>query len=398
MAKGNADEAADLLLNPTPDLMAKASDVSEYRLFRQDPGAVMGAYMNLRNKAPVLRFVTPFITTPTNLLKYGLERSPAGWLNPNLWKNLASKSPEAADQIARAGIGSMLAAGIAMYAADGKITGAPPVNAAERDRFYREGKQPYALKIGDQWVSYQRLEPLNQAFSQVASVVNAVQAGDDKGAAEIAMQAGADIGKNLLSQTFVTGLNDAINAIDDPGRYAEQFAGRMASSMVPFSALTRTVAQATDPTIRQPENIPERIASNLPVLSQTVPARLTAFGEPSQREVGAINPYTHSQEKTDPLTQELNRLQYNTGFVGDSISNVPLNRAQQRQYQELAGQLTKRLFERLMQKDAYQQLDDSQRIEVLDKLTAEARKIARDTVLDQMIEGRLQERDAAGVR
>jgi hypothetical protein len=358
----------------------------------------MRAFMTARQNIPILRFIVPFVTTPTNVLKYGLERSPAGWANPQLWKNLANKSPEAADQIARAGIGSMLAAGIATYAADGKITGAAPSNAAERDRFYREGKQPYAVLIGDQWVSYQRLEPLNQAFSQVAAVVNAVNSGDDKGALEMANQVGTDIGKNLLSQTFVTGLNDFLLAMTEPERYGSQFIERTASSLVPFSSLQRTAAYALDPTIRRPEGVAERVMATIPGLSQNVPPRLTAFGEPSQREAGAFNPYTHSQAKTDPLTTELNRLQYNTGFVGESISNVPLNRDQQQQYQEIAGQLTKRLFERVIQRDAYQQMNDSQRIEVLDKLTAEARKIARDTVLNQMIEQRQQERQAAGVR
>jgi Fe-S cluster biosynthesis and repair protein YggX len=296
-------------------------------------------------------------------------------------------------------MGSLLAAGLATFAADGSLTGAAPTNQAERDRFYREGKQPYAIKIGDQWVSYQRLEPLNQTFSQVASVVDAINAGDDKGAMELAFQVGADIGANLLSQTFVTGLNDAMQAFIQPERYGTQWAERMAGSLaVPFSSAMRTAAQAVDPYIRQPQGIAETIAANVPGLSQNVPARLTAFGEPIQRETAPLNPYATSTEKTDPMTVELNRLQYNTGFVGSSISNVPLNREQQRQYQEIAGQLTKRLFERVIARDAYQQMNDSQRIELLDKLTAEARKTARDYVLDQMVQQRLQERQAAGGR
>jgi hypothetical protein len=321
-----------------------------------------------------------------------------GWLNPKLWRNLRSGSAEASDQVAKAAIGSVVGATLGMYAGDGKITGAAPTNPGERDRFYREGKQPYAIKIGDTWYPYQRLEPLNQTLSQVASVVQAINS-KDKTADQMAMQAVTDIGKNLFSQTYAQGINDVLQALSEPERYGTQWIERFAGSMaVPASAAMRTAAQVVDPVQRQPKGIAETIAANVPGLSQTVPPRLSAFGETLQREGTALNPYNPTTEKDTPLNHELNRLQYNVGFTGDSASGVPLNREQQARYQQKAGQLLKAVYERVIQSSAYQQLSDNKRVEMLDKLQAGVKSDVRDAILQQIVKQRLGQRQPVGVR
>lgn len=407
LAKGNAEDAAALLANPTPELLERAGHIAEYRVFKQDSDAAnkisnvrnitvrLGTDPNTRWAVQPLRFVIPFVQTPTNLLKYGLERSPLGFLNPQLWVNVAKGSPEAADQIARAGLGSLVAGGVALYAADGKITGAAPTNPGERDRFYRSGKVPYAIQVGDRWISYQRMEPLNQSLSQIAAAVEAIKA-NDKTADQKALQAATTVGANLLSQTFMTGLNDVVQAITQPERYGSQWAERFAGSIaVPFSSATRTVAQAGDPYIRRPEGIAETIQANVPGMSQNVPARLDAFGQPIEREARGLSPYATGRQTTDPVEVELGRLGYNLGFVGDSISNVKLSREDKDQYQRLSGNLTQQLFGRVVERDSYRRATDSQKVEILDKLAAEARALAREQVLQGMIQKRLSER---GVR
>jgi len=56
-----------------------------------------------------------------------------------------------------------------------EITGQAPTSPTERDQFYREGKQPFSIKIGDKWVSYQQLEPYNQLFNLMANVITAIE-------------------------------------------------------------------------------------------------------------------------------------------------------------------------------------------------------------------------------
>ncbi|MFA6046748.1 MAG: hypothetical protein WC718_17325, partial [Phycisphaerales bacterium] len=229
MAKGNPEAVADLLANPTKELLEQADKMAEYRLFRNESDTANAITRFRDMTVPIgkdtvtgkpmlalqpMRFFVPFVRTPWNLLKYGMERSALGFLNPELYINLYRKDPAAADQIARAGLGTAMAAGVYLAVKD-NITGAAPESAAERDRFYREGKQPYSIKVGDQWVPFSRLEPLNQTLNQLATLVNATKA-DDKTFDQKSLQFVADITKNLASQTFMTGVNDLINMVTEP--------------------------------------------------------------------------------------------------------------------------------------------------------------------------------------
>ena len=376
------DRIATLKGEPTESLIKNAAATAEYRLFRQEPGEITSAVMRLRDTIPPLRFVLPFLRTPVNLLKFGLERSPVGFFNPSLWRNLAAKNPEASDQIARAFLGSTLAAGVAWQFGEGKITGAAPKNAAERDKFYREGKLPYAINVGGQWVSYQRLEPFNQTLSLVAAAVEAIQE-EESTASEKVTDAISSIGNNLVSQTYLSGLNDLLGVLtqeDITGAKGRSFLGRYVSGFVPGSALLRTVAQATDPVFRQPRTVTESIKATIPGLSPDVPAKLNVWGEEVGRESPAISPIQITPANVSTLDAELGRLKVDVGFVGTSIGGEILKRDEQRQYQTLAGQASKAVLERRINSPAYQLLSDEDKEKAIEQAVSMVRDEARNTL------------------
>ncbi len=278
--KGQAllDHIAEVMKNPPEELLKEAGRLAEYRLFRQEAGDITKKLINLRDTnikgVPVLRFVIPFLRTPVNLVKFGLERSPVGILDPKLWQNIIKKSPEAADQLGRVAIGSAIAGVIALYLGEGTITTAAPTNRAQRDAFYASGKLPYSIKIGDRWVSFQRLEPFNTPITLTASAMLALKQ-KGKTANEKVGKAAMDIAQNLTSQTYLDSIGSMIDALSDPERYGSQFLERWVTSMaVPYSALSRTVAQTLDPTVRRAGNLWEAIESNIPGLSRRVPAQM----------------------------------------------------------------------------------------------------------------------------
>ena len=361
---------------PPEDIVKEAGRLAEYRLFRQEPGTITQAVMDMREKIPPLRFVIPFLRTPVNLFKFGLERSPVGALNPQLWRNLAAKNPEAADQIARVFLGSALAALVAWQFANGRITGRAPTNQAERDRFYREGKQAFAVRIGDTWVQYQRLEPFNQVFAQVAAAVDAINA-KDKTAKEKTEAAITTMGQNLVSQTYLSGLNDLINVITEPERYGSSFLGRLAGSALPFSAAIRTAAQATDRTIRKPRTVAESLQAGVPGLSQRVPPSLTAFGQEAPRQSAPYFPINITRAQQSAVDAELARLGKGIGFVGNTIAGVKLSREEQQRYQVLAGQATYEGLTRLMALAAYPAATDAAKEKAIDAVVSDAREGAR---------------------
>ncbi len=382
-----------LVNNPTADMMAIAEKVADYRLFRQKPGTIIGKLIEIRNQAWPIRFLVPFLRTPANLVKYGLELSPLGILNPKLWKNLASKSPEAAEQIGRWVIGSGVAISFGLYAADGNITGAAPVDPTKRDAFYRAGKQPYSLKIGDTWVSYQRLEPFNQLLSQVAAVVDSIQEGKTtKDAFEIAQGIISTIGNNLISQTYMENIANVMNFIEDPFGEGKRLLQRTASGFVPESALLRTIAQALDPTIRQAQNIPEQIMAGIPGLTEQIRAKTNVFGETQKRETPSYSPINITSEKNDPVNIELDRLGLNVGLVGGTITftnasgkseKLVLTGDELYNYRNLSGQAIKRALDKAVASAAYRRLQtDERRESYLNNVISDARQDAREMQLN----------------
>jgi len=379
-----------LIQNPTGEMLKRASDIAEYRLFRQKPGAVVSKLIKLRDVEimgiPVLRFFVPFLRTPANLVKFGLERSPLGVLNYKMWINAAKKSPEAADQIARWVIGSTIAVGVGTYIADGKITGAAPTSPNERDLFYRLGKQPYSIKVGDKWVSYQRIEPLNQTLAQVAAVAQSIK--DKESDTDITGMVGkaiATISQNFISQTYMSGIADLMNAMEDPEHSGGNFIQRWATGLIPYSGTMRAATQATDVTIRQPRGIAESIKAGIPGLSQTVPAKIDIFGETITRESPFWSPIYVTTEKDGRLNQELNNLGLNFGFVGGSISGTELTEEQTREYRILAGNVLKDYLSRAIDSSEYQSLTAIEdRKDYLNSVANSARQLSRTIEMEKL--------------
>ncbi len=383
------ERVAELISSPTEDMLREANKIAEYRLFRAPPGKFGQTLMTARDAIDIkgfrpLRFVIPFIRTPYNLVKYGLERTPLGYLNPELWRNLSQKNPEASDQIARATIGSFGLAALATYFAAGMITGSAPRDRAERDRFYREGKQPYAIRVGGFWVSYQRLEPFNQLLSQVSIITDMIRH-DDKGVDEKIIDAANTFGQNFISQTYMSSISDLMNMLAEPERYAGNWLNRFASSMfIPMSSATRTAAQMFDDTVRDPDNAWETIEASIPGLSNNVKAKLSTLGEDIKRKSPAWFPVNITPVEETILSQELERLEYDIGFAGATISGVKLTEQEQYDYQILAGQIIKDDLAKLMLDPAYWQGTDTEKHSMIDKVIGAARDWARTKMREKL--------------
>ncbi len=348
-------ERVNTLVNDPPEeLFQKAYDIAKYRLYQKQSNFA-DAVIKLRDVEigkgiQPFRLIIPFVKTPTNLVKFGLERSPVGLLDPRIWQKAIKANPEAADQIAKGVIGSTIATGLFIYAKDGLITGAPPKSPAERDAFYRAGKLPYALKIGDKWVSYQRLEPFNQILVQVANVVDAINNKESEGQIDkIASNLVTSIGANLVSQTFLTGLSSAIDAITDPERYGEYWLQNQLTAAIPGSGTLRIAAQMVDTTIRQPQNIGQSAQAIIPGLSQNVPAKINTLGQEQTRETPAIIPYQWSTENNDKITQLLDKAGIQPGFAGRSITvnkqTYKLTDDEVYEYRKITGQFIEKALE-----------------------------------------------------
>ena len=362
--KGDAltKRISDLVADPPPQLMDKATKHAEHMVFRDDPGDLARGASYLRSKIPFRagRYIVPFLNTPANLLKYGIKNSPLGLLDAGAWQKAIKGNPEGADELASAFLGTMVAASVAAAVGTGvmDITVAPPVDRAERDRFYREGKIPNAVRIpGVGWVEYRQLPMLDTTLTLVGSIVDGVRRGEDVSA--IPFQALANIGTNLTDKSYMSGLSDFFDVIEDPARYAERYATRQVSGFAPFSGASRQTAGALDQTVRDPQGLTETLKTQIPGLSDDVPPRLTAFGEEASK--GLPSPMRISTKQGRSVDAELERLGVEVGFVGNTMGGEKLSREDKATYQQIAGQVTLWSLSTLLESPDYQKLDDAQK-------------------------------------
>ena len=384
---------AELTSDPPLPLIREAEKTAEYRLFRADLGPGLNTIMRLRTRYPWTRFIIPFMRTPANLITYGLVRSPAGLANPNMWRAFGRKDPEFADQMGRALMGSMATLGIAFGFQNGNITGAAPTDASERDAFYRSGKLPYSVRFGDTWVQYNRLEPFNQVFAQVGAVYAAMDS-DDADLIQKASIAITTMADNLVSQHYMSGLADVLDAVRQPERYGQRYFDRLATGMVPYSSLMRQVAQTIDPTFRRPTEgiieglsqgkIPQPVAANLPFLSRGVPPIVTALGDEPQRASPPLSPVRWSPAEESNLNLELERLNIDIPLMGKTIAGQPLTPTQQLDFQREAGNNIRNALQRLIATSSYNNRTNAGQEDLIDEAIRKAIREARESMLETL--------------
>jgi uncharacterized protein YbaA (DUF1428 family) len=216
-----------------------------------------------------LRWIIPFMRTLINIQKQGLQRSPVtGLVSPTNLSDLlaggaAADMAAARMTVSAAGIG--LGAWLAPYVLEGRITGAAPQDPAERNLFQSQGKTPYSIRVGDQWISYQRaaMEPWGTTLATMVDMIQAAQKGEN--VEEIAGMAATSLYQNMLAKPGWGGLFDALLAMREPEQFAGRWVNRFVASSVPN--LLAQAARTADPTIREARDVSTAIQSRIPSLN-----------------------------------------------------------------------------------------------------------------------------------
>ncbi len=296
---------------------AAAEKYAARAVFQEDPGKIINDIMSWKGSPKVpgpvraaMTFVVPFIKTPANILRQGLEASPVGFG----MSAARAGGREGAQGIGRAALGTLALAPIAMLAASGRLSGNGPSDPVERQTLLEQGWQPNSIKIGDTWVKYQLFQPLSVPLAIMANAWDKFRYTDQSDAQADNIQAQtlksiAAAGASIIDQSFLSGINGLLGAISDPERSGERFLAQSAQGLVPGSGLLRNITQGIDPVVRKPQGITEAVESIIPGLSQNVPAKLTRFGEEAKRQGGVFRRGflvpEYSKETQPPIEQKL---------------------------------------------------------------------------------------------
>jgi hypothetical protein len=405
-----AQRVSELIDNPTEEIVAHMETMGKRAGLRQDPGHVSQALIALRQDVHIgpvqpLRFVIPFITTPVNLMKVGVEYSPLGFV-----RAIGAKGAGRSEAIARAALGSAAMGYFAQEFAAGNVTAGPPQNPAEKDAFYAQGKIPYAVRVGGTWYSFSRLEPIATPLKWTAALMQTAEESKGKSWDVTASKMVFALARYMEDSTYLQGLSDLVDALQDPNK-AASFVENIVTGFNP--AIVRRVTQANDPFIRDPRNIVEQIEATLPYLNEQVPVRQTAFGEPAKRTEGkqgisgVISPVDYNPELNDPLLQKVASYHLpegigpdgqmlpvrglTVGLVNADIATFGLNDSEAQRYQQYAGQATRNLLDKLFSDKLpyndqnFSTLPYEDQVRAIRKTISDARDVGRAQVADEIV-------------
>lgn len=197
-------------------------------------------------RAPFVRLFIPFILTPTQVLKQGIEYTPILGL-ANLPRNAAKR-----DLIAKQIIGSTIVASLATKAYDDEMTWDIPTNKDEREAFYADGRKPYSIKIGDTWIPYSRIGPAGFPMALIAAIAHkykyGTEATTDSQMSKIIKVVGSMI-EFFADQSFVQGLGDILQVVQEGSGIKgglKEAAENLTRQVIPLSALQGWIARLTD--------------------------------------------------------------------------------------------------------------------------------------------------------
>lgn len=305
-------------LSPTDmkEVEAEASRRAEYYVFRApiDPenrtgqGDLLSAIDKLTKavygfrQVPGVQWFVRFVRTPMNILRQGLEYSPAGI---GTIKGAKAKSEQAGKAI----LGSAVFAGAMALANAGRTTWGVPRGENERKMFYQAGMQPYSIKIGDRWYAYSRVGPLAYPIAMAAAIhyhANESKTALSDSELEKATKALAGVMRFFSDQSYLEGIGQLVGTLQ-----GEQFEQTKAFTNVPTQlislvSLQRWMNQIIDPVYRDPERgvnveaLKQNLMNSIIGLSVFLPEKEGIYGEPAEREdriINAISPVMTRKEK-----------------------------------------------------------------------------------------------------
>lgn len=310
--------------NPTDkelvQMKAEAKKRAEYYVFRQKPDGknkngqgdllssidqMTSAVYRLRD-VPGAKWFIRFVQTPMNILKQGIEYSPAGVLT---LKGAKDKS----EQIGKTIVGSMVFAGASYMAMSGNSTWALPKSEKQRKLFYQAGRVPYSVKIGDRWISYSKLGPLAYPMAMASALhyyeTDSPSALTD-GKAEKYFGAIKGIMKFFSDQSYVQSLGDMLKVANGDNQGISRLISNIPTQLIPLSSLQGWVNQIIDPIYRNPakgisvEAITDALKQKMVGMSQTIDPKKNIFGQEDKKEDALLNSVSPMQSTKSNVVAE----------------------------------------------------------------------------------------------
>ncbi len=407
VGEAHTNRVADLVRSPTEKMIANAKEYADYQtLTKKLEGTPLKAQL-LINSHFVLKNIVPFFRTNLNSLDYFIkDRTIFGVASREVRDNLMGKNGERMRdlQIARTTLGTAVTGLAVSMVLNNRVTGAGPKDPQERALWLRT-HQPYSIRIGDAWYSYEGLQGFSSPFGMAADVAETVMHGVEhqEELEKIILTGVGAISKRLLNMASLQGIADTTQAYSNPDQYFDRWLQNYITSYIPN--FVPSAAWVQDPEMREVHDMIDAFKSKIPFYKQGLLPRRDVWGEPIKRE-GALgsdfaSPIFQKSIINDPVDQRLAALKYYPALVGNKINEVKLTEQQQDDYQRIAGRLAKMRLESVVTKPRFASMPQFAQINIIKDIIDDSREEARGQMLKlypEIIAQAIQQRREAHVR
>lgn len=374
--------------------------------FRDDN--VVSKAVNKIGRNPITEGIIPFRKTPANVAVRAVEYSPLG-IAETIYKGIQTKSGNAnandvINSLSKNVVGSTLAfAGYALAKA-GFARGSEDDD--DLDSFQKmQGKQDYAVKIGDKWISLSQLAPNSVPLYMGVMLYEALDGGGLTW--DSAYKILGCLNDPLMDMSMLSGVNDALSDVityGDDGTMVWKVLGNAMMSYLTQGINNSLIGQLEQASEKNRQTVysdkdsvlPSNVQYKLGKAMGKIPGvdyhqqdyvdawgRTQSNGSAGKRIFDAfINPFYSGTDSTTKVDTELERL-YKAGKDVDGFPNVLPQKASRsteyvkgtsmtpdeyKQYSIDRGQKSLELVSDFMESDEYKIMSDIQRAEVISDL------------------------------
>lgn len=400
--KGNKQFIESLVKKPTEDMLKTAISDANVATFKDRTMASNAANSLKRAMSDteygkfISEFVMPFTGVPSSIFTQLKNYSPIG-LAQGMIKSgnvLAGKVPElqrqAAQEVGRGVIGTGIF-GLGAYLMNKGLVTGQPKDAQEQRQWDLENKPRNSIMINGKWRSLNSIGP--EAFIFLSGAKLQEELGKKDGSVGTYM---ANLGKDMLDQSFVTGIQQPVNAITDPARYGKSYLGGSISSVVPN--IVKDTSKAFDTTAREANSVFDYAKMGIPGQRNTLTEKRDALGNVMPQEPTGVSAYFDLFNSKTPISNtvvnELSRL--NKEGYGATPSKLLASQTIRKKKYDLtpeqlntlesgAGSILRPQLEAFINSPGYKNLTDDERQKQIKKITDDARtkykNINADTIL-----------------
>ena len=333
----------------------EALEYSQRITFTEDLGNnFFGDLQRLAVRYPAMQLVLPFIRTPTNLLKRAGQRTPVlAMISKSVREDIKAGGIRRAEALGRQSMGAIVMTSMFFAFGEGKITGAGPTDPKARRFLRNAGWQPYSIKLGDNYYSYNRLDPnfimvgaIATAYEAMSPVLEDADAETLEQVDEVATALLLGITQTFKNKAYFQGVSNLLTLLSSEDEKALSRVGNTASNFVASfipAALTQTtdVAQGQDALV-EAIGLADKLKKRIPILKDSLPKKYNwVTGKPIESPVIANTLGFQSQEVHNTrVMRELREIGY--GFSGPEkrLSKQELTSEQFSDYARLTGSLT----------------------------------------------------------